>query len=136
MTHMDWAVPPHFADGGAVLCGLILAPEAERAVRPDDRAHIDIEIHGQDPQGRSEAALATTDALLKSIDELKAAAEDLAPGRWRLEYLERPDYSGLFLDGLEFHDSGTVRALFDFGDLDLLILELHPDGRRIASVES
>jgi len=60
----------------------------------------------------------------------------LAPDSWRAANLKRPDYAGLFLDGLEFHDTGIVRVLFDFGDLDLLILDIHPDGRRSASIES
>ncbi|GAB4010898.1 hypothetical protein GCM10028772_31820 [Nocardioides ultimimeridianus] len=88
---MDWAAPPHFAAGGTVLVGLILAPEAERALRPDDRAHVDIEIHGHDPQGRSRAALAAAEGVLAEINELRAAAVELAPNGLHTEYPERPD---------------------------------------------
>lgn len=74
-------------------------------------------------------------SILQSLDELRSAAEQLAPYEWRQYYFDRPEYPGLFLDGLEFHDSGMIRVLFDFGDLDLLILDLHSDGRRTATVE-
>lgn len=131
---MDWAAPPHFADGGTVLVGLVLATEAERARRPDGRAHIDIEIHGHAPEDRVESALATADAVLQSIDALRTAAEDLAPSHWRADYLQRPAYPGLFVDALEFHETGLVRVLFDFGDLDILVLDLNPNGERSATV--
>lgn len=115
--------------------GLVRAPDAERARRPDMRRDVDVEIHGTDPHARTSSSLASALSLLATISELRNDAEELAPAEWRGWYLDRPDYPGLFLTGLEFHDDGTVRVLFDFGDLDLLILELHPDGRRTATVE-
>ena len=73
--------------------------------------------------------------LLGSIDDLRATAEQLAPDDWRQHFLDQPTHPGLFLQAFEFHDSGTTRVLFDFGDLDQLIVDLHPDGRRAATVE-
>jgi hypothetical protein len=135
-ANIEWARLPQFDASGTVLIGLVKAPEAERGRRPDSRSQVDIEIHGRDPQARTGAALAACGTLLQAIDELRTAAEELAPPEWRREHLYREGYRGLFLEGFEFHDDGTVRVLFDFDDLDLLILDLHPDGRRTATVES
>lgn len=133
--NVEWDHPPWFDATGTVLMGLVKAPEAERRRRPGNRAQIDVEIHGHDPMGRVESSLAATASLLQSIDELRSSAEQLAPHEWRQQYLDQPEYTGLFLEGIEFHDSGATRVLFDFGDLDLLILDLHPDGRQTATVE-
>ena len=115
--------------------GRLKPPEAERRRRPDNLAHVEVEIHGHDPAGRAESSLAASASLLQSLDGLRSAAEQLALSEWREQYLDQPEYPGLFLQALEFHDSGTTRLLFDFGDLDLLILDLHPDGRRTVTIE-
>lgn len=132
---VEWDRLPQFDVTGTVLVGLLKTPEAERRRRPDNRAQIDVEIHGQDPAGRVESSLTASASMLQSIDELRSAAEQLAPDEWRQQYFDRLEYPGLFLEGFEFHDGGTIRVLFDFGDLDLLILDLHSDGRRTATVE-
>ena len=133
---IGWDVPPHFDVTGTVAMGLLKAPPVERRRRPDDRAQVDVEIHGHEPMERVESSLAACASLLESVDELRADAERLAPVEWCREYLEKPGYRGLFLEGFEFHDSGLIRVLFDFGDLDLLILNVYPDGSRTATVES
>lgn len=131
-----WDVRPYFDVTGAVLMGAVKAPQAERRRRPDGRAQVDVEIHGLDPQQRAESALVTSVALLDSIDDLRSKAEQLAPDEWRSQYLGRSEFAGLFLEGFEFHDDGLVRVLFDFGDLDLLVLDLHPDGKRDVTIEA
>ena len=77
--------------------------------------------------------------LLTQLPELITAALRLAPDEWRRHYVEGgpgvADYSGLWLDGLEFHADGRVRLAFDFGDLDQLVLELRPDGCKRVTIE-
>ena len=127
--------PPHFDATGTVLMGLVRAPEPERRRRRKHLANVEVEIHGRDPEERAESSLMACGVLFGSIDDLRATAEQLAPDDWRQHFLAQPTYPGLFLQAFEFHDSGTTRVLFDFGDLDQLILDLHPDGRRAATVE-
>lgn len=136
VNDIEWDTPPFFDVTGTVLMGLPKAPEAERRRPPDNRSQVDVEIHGQDPLDRMESTLAASASLLESIDELRSAAERLAPAEWCQEYLDKPEYPGLFLEGFEFHDDGVIRVLFDFGDLDLLVLGLNPDGTRRVTVES
>jgi hypothetical protein len=44
------------------------------------------------------------------------------------------DYAGLWLDCLELHADGRACLNFDFGDLDQLVLELHPDGGKRVTI--
>ncbi|MDO9439922.1 MAG: hypothetical protein Q7T73_03435 [Beijerinckiaceae bacterium] len=113
---------------------LIAAPASEVERRPDHRSQIDVEIHGSHPEERAAPALGTVGSLLAAIDQLRSQAEALAPSDWKAEH-RNVSGDDLFLEGFEFHDEGLVRVLFDFGDLDLLILDLHADGRSTASVE-
>lgn len=135
VRRLGWAQDPLFDVTGKVLMGLIRAPEPEARRRPDSRVHIDVEIHGRNSAQRLESTLDRVSALVESIDDLRAAAEQMAPAEWRSEHLARSDYAGLWLEGFEFHDNGIVRVLFDFGDLDLLTLDLHPNGHRAVSIE-
>ncbi len=68
--------------------------------------------------------------LLQDIDALRTSAEALAPEDWKAEVRDSPTYPGLFLEGIEFDDGGLVRVLFDYDGMELLILDLHPDGHR------
>lgn len=116
--------------------GLVLAPACERSRRPDHRSKIDVEIHGSKPEDRAASSLSAVATLLDTIDTLRTSAEDLAPQDWQERYRAEANYAGLFLEGFEFHDTGLVRVLFDFGDLDLLVLDLHASGERTVSIES
>lgn len=132
---LEWAVAPHFDVTGKVLMGSVMAPAIEVEHRPDHRSQIDVEIHGRDPEERTDSALSTVASLLASLDELRSVSKALAPADWKDQYPDASGY-GLFLEGFELHDDGLIRVLFDFGDLDLLILNLQPDGRRTVSVEA
>ena len=110
-------------------------PTSELSRRPDHRSQIDVEIHGSNPEERSASSLSAVATLLDGIDGLRTSAEDLAPQDWRDRYRAASDNGGLFLEGFEFHDNGLVRVLFDFGDLDLLVLDLHRSGERTVSIE-
>ena len=126
---------PHFDVTGTVLVGLVTAPASERSHRPDHRSQIDVEIHGRNPVNRVDSSLSTIASLLDAIDELRTSAEHLAPTDWQDQYRNASNYAGLFLEGFELHDDGLIRVLFDFGDLDLLILDLHRSGKRTVSIE-
>jgi hypothetical protein len=54
-----------------------------------------------------------------------------APPDWQRSYPP----ADLWLEGIEFHTDGRVRLLYDFGDLDLLVLELHGNGSKHVSIE-
>jgi hypothetical protein len=125
----EWDVPPVLTASG-VLVGLVQSPPAERARRPDHRHQIDVEIHGSNPEGRADEALGAVGVLLRDIDALRTSAEALAPEDWKAEVRDSPTYPGLFLEGIEFDDGGLVRVLFDYDGMELLILDLHPDGHR------
>lgn len=131
----EWAVTPYFDVTGKVLMGLINAPSAEAALRPNHLSQIDVEIHGRNPKDRADSALSTVATLLPALAELRSYAELHAPKDWQAHYRTASDYAGLFLEGFEFHDDGLIRVLFDFGHLELLILDLHSDGERTVSVE-
>lgn len=131
---LEWAAAPHFDASGKVLLALIEAPPWEAQNRPDHRTQIDVEIHGHDPQDRVASALLTVSALTSALDQLRSEAQTLAPADWKSQYANASG-CGLFLVGFEFHDGGLVRVLFDFGDPDLLILDLKPDGARTVSIE-
>lgn len=133
---LEWAVAPHFDVTGKVLMGLVLAPAVEVTHRPDHRSQIDVEIHGSNPEDRADSSLAIVARLLHALDELRASAEGLAPKDWQDQYRDAPSYPGLFLEGFELHDDGLIRVLFDFGDLDLLILDLYPSGKRMVFIEA
>lgn len=120
---------------GKVLMGLVMAPPSEVTHRPDHRSQIDVEIHGDNPKDRADSSLSTVASLLSAMDELRTSAENLAPKDWQERYLNSSNYAGLFLEGFELHDDDLIRVLFDFGDLDLLILDLHRSGERTVSIE-
>lgn len=132
---LEWAVAPYFDVTGRVLMGLVDAPAPEAARRPDHRSQIDVEIHGPEPEARAESSLAQVKALLSDIEQLRSTAESLASKEWHGEYDTGSERADLFVEGFELHADGLVRVLFDFGDLDLFILDLQPDGRRTATVE-
>lgn len=122
------AGPTRIATGELV--GVVKAPDAERTVRPAHRQRIDIEIHGQDPEARTEGVLVAAAQLLEDADALRTSAEALAPREWQESVREQPTYPGLFLEGFEFHDDGEVYVVFDYDGMEELVLVLTPEGKR------
>jgi len=132
---LAWAVAPHLNVTGKILMGLVEAPANEVGDRHDHRSQIDVEIHGRYPEDRADSALSSVASLLAGLSELKSQAEALAPTDWKGQYRQGAPGHELFLEGFEFHDDGRLRVLFDFGNLDLLILDLHPDRQPRVVVE-
>lgn len=62
---------------------------------------------------------------------LAADALNAAPSGWHRSH----PHADLWLDGIEFHADGRVHLLYDFGVLDLLVLELHGNGAKHVSIE-
>jgi hypothetical protein len=103
-------------------------------IRPpakDGGPRLAVEIHGD----RADARVAETSMALRSLipqlPVLAAEALSAAPPDWHRSH---PD-ADLWLDGIEFHADGRVRLLYDFGHLDLLVLELHGNGAKDVSIE-
>lgn len=93
---------------------------------------LDVEIGGTRPRWRVERVRAALTELLPQIPELTAYALANAPTDWRRHYIDGEGaavYTGLWLDGV-IYDDGCVRLDYDYGDLGLIVLTIHDDGRR------
>jgi hypothetical protein len=139
VSTVGWVDEPRWKDAGSVLATSVEVPATVRRPANDGDTRLDMELHGPKPQERLDAALDGLRVLLTQLPDLTAAALRLAPDEWRRHYGEGDpgdaDDSGLWLDCLEFHAGGRVRLVFDFGDLDQLVLELRPDGSKRVTIE-
>jgi hypothetical protein len=76
-------------------------------------------------------ALSALGSLIAQLPDLTAEAMRSAPLQWRRDHQDVE----LWLQGIEFHADGLVRMLYDFGDLDMLVLESSGDGDRRVTIE-
>jgi hypothetical protein len=63
---------------------------------------------------------------------IKTFAIEHAPAEWLQHYSSQPGppvFERLFLEGFEIDEHDMLSVMFDFGDLDLLVVELGSDGR-------
>ncbi|MFG1624615.1 hypothetical protein [Kribbella sp. NPDC049227] len=139
VSGVGWVDEASWKDAGSVLATSVEVPATVRRPADGGDARLDVELHGPNPQERLNAALDELRVLLTQLPDLTAAALRLAPEEWRRRYGEggpgAADYSGLWLDCVEFHADGQRCLVFDFGDLEQLVLELRPDGSRRVTVE-
>ncbi|TCM47905.1 hypothetical protein [Kribbella sp. VKM Ac-2568] len=131
MDTIEWVDEPHWSEAGDVVMASIALSPLIRPPAKDGDPRLTVEIHGD----RADARVAETSGALRSlIPQLPVLAADAlsaAPPGWHRSY----PHADLWLDGIEFHADGRVRLLYDFGDLDLLVLELHGNGAKDVSIE-
>ena len=139
MNADDWVDEPHWIESGDLLLGSVKVPPDVRTPARNGDTRLWVEIHGEGAQERLDDALSRTRDLFGRLPYLAAEALRLAPDDWRSHYLQggagAADYSGLWLDTVEFDADDMIRLSFDFGDLDQLVLELRPDGGLNVTIE-
>lgn len=109
--------------------GTITVPSAIRRPADNGNDELEIDIIGPEAEQRCAAVLAELPGLLISLPGLRQAALRAAPREWT-EHFGQPD---LWLMAIEFEPTAT-RLVFDFGDLDSLVLKIDPTGARTVSV--
>ena len=131
MDTIAWVDEPHWSEAGDVVTASIALSLLIRQPAKDGDPRLAVEIHGD----RADARVAETSSALRSLipplPVLAAEALSAAPPEWQRRY----PHADLWLGGIEFHADGRVRLLYDFGDLDLLVLELHRNGAKHVSIE-
>ncbi len=122
--HFAWAEEPRLlADGMTTAISVRLPASVRRpADNGDDR--LEVEFNGPCDAERLNRGLEALGERLPLLDELVDYAAAHAPEAFTVEP------SALWLTGMQFLPSGEMSLLFDFGDLDLLVLNLSTDGRR------
>lgn len=139
VSAVGWVDEPRWKDAGSVLATSVEVPTTVRCPANDGDNRLDVELHGPKPQDRLDTALDELRELLTQLPDLTVAARRLAPREWRRHYgnggPEAANNSDLWLDCIEFHADGRRCLIFDFGDLDQLVLELHPDGGKRVTIE-
>ena len=136
MSIERWDRAPHWLDREAVIVASVTVPPGVRRPTSSGSQRLDVEFRGFETSGFDDY-LSTLDALLRQLPELVQDTFRLAPPEWRHRYVDEAsnlDLSDLWLDTVEFDVDGTTRLDFDFGDLDILVLEIDPDGVRHAYI--
>lgn len=129
MRSIDWASNLTWVDAGNVLMGSITVPSAIRRPADNGDDRLEIDVIGSDARERCAAVLAELPGFLLSLTDLRQAALRAAPREWT-EHFGQPD---LWLMAIEFEPTVT-RLVFDFGDLDSLVLTIEHSGERSVSV--
>ena len=129
MRSINWASDPTWVDAGTVLMGSITVPSEIRRPADNGDDRLEIDVIGPEASERCPGVLAELPGLLLSLADLRQAALRAAPREWT-EHFGQPD---LWLMAIEFEPTVT-RLVFDFGDLDSLILTIAPSGERSVSV--
>jgi hypothetical protein len=127
-----------YLHGGDELIGSInVDPEVRPArMNGDQDVEILLSIGGEDEGvalvARVERCAAKVDEASIILPLIKKFALEHLPAQWLEHYSLQPGppvFERLFLEGLETDEHDTMRVVFDFGDLDQLIVELESDGR-------
>jgi hypothetical protein len=126
--------------GDGELIGFIEVDPAVRVPRKNGRR--DVEFVLQVPPSAEGPALdahvgqcaARFRRAFAGLDSIKRYAVDHAPAGWAAQCTPEPGVLTdlLFLDGLEADLDGRVSLVFDFGDLDQLVVQLDEQGQGTA----
>lgn len=116
-------------DAGSVLRGSITVPAEVRRPADNGDDRLEIDVIGPDANKRCPDVLAQLPGLLLSLADQRQAAPRAAPREWT-EQFGQPD---LWLMAIEFEPEVT-RLVFDFGDLDSLVLTIARSGERTVCV--
>jgi hypothetical protein len=129
------ALYPH---GDGELIGSINVDPAIRPARMNGNQDVEILLSvGREYEGAALAAqvqrcAAMVDKALSALPLIKSFALQHAPAQWLEHYSSQagpPVLERFFLDAFETDEHDVLSAVFDFGDLDQLIVELKSDGR-------
>jgi hypothetical protein len=137
IAHHPW-IGPLWQHGDRGLVGSISIDPAIRPARDNGStdAEVLINIVDIEPGPALDTRLATAaghirDALA-NLHLLKQYGVEHAPAGWREHYeslASTPLTQRLFVDGFEVTETLAVMVYFDFGDLDLLVVELDSSGQ-------
>ena len=111
----------------------VRVPAEIRRPADDGDDTLDVEIVGADAPRRVERVRTSLTELLPQIPELTDYALANAPPGWRRHYIDgdgAAEYTGLWLDAVSYEEDGSLRLDYDYGDLGVIVLTIHDDGRR------